>query len=154
MKISRSIVSDSLGLKESQRILQARILEWVAAPFSRGYFQPRAQTQVSCSAGRFFTSWATRGATNTGVGSYSHLQGIFPTWESNQGLLHCRQRLYQLSYQWSPSATQQTLNKPPSSFPSFLPHQHHLSPSRPYRFSPWSNSWIFMWYSISFYQEA
>ena len=37
-------------------ILQARILEWVAFPFSRGSFQPRDQTQVSCTAGRFFTS--------------------------------------------------------------------------------------------------
>ena len=37
-------------------ILQARILEWVALPFSRGSSQPRDQTQVSCIAGRFFTS--------------------------------------------------------------------------------------------------
>ena len=37
-------------------ILQARILEWVAFPFSRGSFQPRDQTQVSHTAGRFFTS--------------------------------------------------------------------------------------------------
>ena len=37
------------------RILQARILEWVAIPFSRGSSQPRDQTQVSCIAGRFFT---------------------------------------------------------------------------------------------------
>ena len=39
---------------------------------------------------------------NTGVGSLSLLQQIFPTQESNQGLLHCRQILYQLSYQGSP----------------------------------------------------
>ena len=44
-------------------ILQARILEWVAFPFSRGPSQPRDQTQVSCTAGRFFTNWATREAT-------------------------------------------------------------------------------------------
>ena len=43
-------------------ILQARILEWVAFPFSRGSSQPRDQTQVSCIAGGFFTSWATREA--------------------------------------------------------------------------------------------
>ena len=43
-------------------ILQARILEWVAFPFSRGPSQPRDRTQVSCIAGRFFTSWATREA--------------------------------------------------------------------------------------------
>ena len=39
---------------------------------------------------------------NTGVGSLSLLQGIFPTQESNRGLLHCRWMLYQLSYQGSP----------------------------------------------------
>ena len=41
-------------------ILQARVLEWVAIPFSRGSFQPRDQTRVSYIAGRFFTVWATR----------------------------------------------------------------------------------------------
>ena len=41
-------------------ILQARILEWVAVPFSRGSSQLKDQTQVSCIAGGFFTSWATR----------------------------------------------------------------------------------------------
>ena len=40
-------------------ILQARILEWVAFPSSRGSSQPRDETQVSYIAGRFFTSWAT-----------------------------------------------------------------------------------------------
>ena len=43
-------------------ILQPRILEWVAAPFSRGSSHPRNWTQVSCTAGGFFTSWATRNA--------------------------------------------------------------------------------------------
>ena len=41
-------------------ILQGRILEWVAIPFSRGSSQPRDLTQVSCTAGRFFTILATR----------------------------------------------------------------------------------------------
>ena len=41
-------------------ILQARRLEWVTIPFSRGSFWPRDQTQVSCIAGRFFIVWATR----------------------------------------------------------------------------------------------
>ena len=40
-------------------ILQARILEWVTFPFSRGSYQARDQTQVPHFAGRFFTSWAT-----------------------------------------------------------------------------------------------
>ena len=41
-------------------IFQARILEWVAIPFSRGSSQPRDRTLVSLIAGRFFTSWATQ----------------------------------------------------------------------------------------------
>ena len=40
-------------------ILQAKILEWVAIPDSPANLQPRAWTQVSCIAGRFFTIWAT-----------------------------------------------------------------------------------------------
>ena len=43
-------------------ILQARILEWVVFPFSRGSSWPRDRTQVSHIAGGFFTSWATREA--------------------------------------------------------------------------------------------
>ena len=43
-------------------ILQARTLNWVAFPFSRGSSQPRNWTQVFYIAGEFFTSWATREA--------------------------------------------------------------------------------------------
>ena len=39
--------------------LQARILEWVAMPSSRGSSQPKDWTQVSCTAGKFFTHWTT-----------------------------------------------------------------------------------------------
>ena len=39
---------------------------------------------------------------NTEVGSLSLFQGIYPTQELNQGLLHCKWILYQLSYQGSP----------------------------------------------------
>jgi len=42
------------------RILQARIVEWIAIPFSRDSSWPRDQIQVSCSTGRFFTIWTTR----------------------------------------------------------------------------------------------
>ena len=101
---SHSVVSNSLpphGLYTVHGILQARILEWVAVPFSRGSSQPKVQitspalqadslpaepqespripewiaysfsgrsswprnwTGVSCIAGGFFTSWATREA--------------------------------------------------------------------------------------------
>ena len=43
-------------------ILQPRILEWVAVPFSKRSYQPRGRTQVSGIAGGFFTSWGTREA--------------------------------------------------------------------------------------------
>ena len=43
-------------------ILQARLLERVAISFSRGSSKPRDQTQVSCTASRFFSIWATREA--------------------------------------------------------------------------------------------
>ena len=49
----------------------------------------------------FATPWNSPGQ-NTGVGSLSLLQWIFPTQESNQGLLHCRWILYHLTYQGSP----------------------------------------------------
>ena len=55
-------------------ILQARILEWVVFPFSRGSSQPRDQTQVSLITGKFFTSWATGEAHDIyGVGQKIHL---------------------------------------------------------------------------------
>ena len=43
-------------------IFQARILEWVAISFSRGSSQRRVRTQVSYTAGRFFTDWTIREA--------------------------------------------------------------------------------------------
>ena len=57
--LSHSVVSDSLRPQRLQPsvhgILQARTLEWVAVPFSRGPSPPRGRTWVSCSACRFFT---------------------------------------------------------------------------------------------------
>ena len=41
-------------------ILQARIQEWVAIPFSSGISWSKDWTRISCTAGRFFTVWATR----------------------------------------------------------------------------------------------
>ena len=69
----------------------------VAMPSSRGSFQPRDWTQVSCIVGWFFTN--SHKGSPTGVVSLSLLQPIFLTQESNHGLLHCRQILYQLNYQ-------------------------------------------------------
>ena len=99
-------------------ILQARILEWVVFPFSRGSSQPRDRTQVSWIAGSFFTSWATKEAQEYWSGSLSLLQGIFPTQKSNQGLLNCRWILYKLKYEGSPHLF--SLNQKPSSVMSYL----------------------------------
>ena len=49
---------------------------------------------------RLLCSWDSPGK-NTGVGCHLLLQGIFPTQELNQSFLHCRQILYQLSYEGS-----------------------------------------------------
>ena len=86
------------------RILQARIMEWVAFPFSRGSSLPRDWTQGSHIAGGFFTSWATREGQEDRVGRLSLLQQIFPTQELNWVLQHWRWTLYQLSYQGSSSS--------------------------------------------------
>ena len=115
-------------------IFQARILEWVAISLSRGSSRPRYWTHIFCTAGRFFTDWATRKpdswlnkwwseseshsvvsnslrphglyspwnspGQNTGLGSHSLLQGIFPTQGLNPDLPHCRWILYQLRSYW------------------------------------------------------
>ena len=64
--VSRSVASNSLGpldysppISSVHGISQARILEWITIPFSRGSSWPQNQTWVSCIAGRFFTIWAT-----------------------------------------------------------------------------------------------
>ena len=61
---SHSVVSNSLQPIDYtvHGILQARKLGWVVFTFSRGFSQPRNRTQVSCVAGRFFTSYTTREA--------------------------------------------------------------------------------------------
>ena len=83
-------------------IFQARILEWVAFPLSRRSSQPRDKTPVSHMQADSLPAEPQRKPKKSGVGSIPLLQGIFPTQELNQGLLHCRQILYQLSYQGSP----------------------------------------------------
>ena len=54
---------------------------------------------------------------NTGVGSLSLLQGIFPTQELNPGLPHCRQILYQLSHQGRPRILEWVVISSPADLP-------------------------------------
>ena len=99
------------------------ILEWVAYLFSSGSSQPRNRTSVSCIAGGEPRSPTLQADSlpaepqgklkDNGVGTQSLLHQIFPTQESNQGLLHCRQILYQLSYQESPNSVRNLANQSP-----------------------------------------
>ena len=77
-------------------ILKVRILESVAMPFSRGSSQPREIPRSPAMQADSLPPEPPGKPKNTGVGSISLFQGIFLTQESNQGLLHCRQMLYQL----------------------------------------------------------
>ena len=73
--LSCSVISNSLQHHQTPlpiRILQARILEWVAMPSSRGSSQPGDWAQVSGIAGRFFTIWSTREANNVPLASSNH----------------------------------------------------------------------------------
>ena len=105
-------------------LLEARVLERVALPFSRGSSQPRDKPMspalqadsslfellgkpkskhLGCQISGLLCPWDSPGK-NTGVGSHSLLQGIFPNQELNPGLLHYRWILYHLSHQGSPSS--------------------------------------------------
>ena len=83
-------------------ILQAIILEWVAMPSSRGFPSPGFEPRSPALQMDSLPSQPPGDPKNTGVGSLSLLQGIFLTWEFNQGLLPCRLILYQLSHKGSP----------------------------------------------------
>ena len=78
---NRSVVSDSLW---PLGLLQARILEWVAFPFSRGSSQPRDQTQVSHIVGRFFTIWATRELVQQDLNRQNQMLGSSVAFPENQ----------------------------------------------------------------------
>ena len=74
MSVSRSVVLTlcdpmdcSLPGPSVHGILQARILEWIAIPFSGVSSRPRNWTLVSCIAGGFFIIWATREAQLEGI---------------------------------------------------------------------------------------
>ena len=78
-------------------ILQARILEWVAFPSPGDFPNPGIEPRSPVLQADSLPAEPQGKPKKTGVGSLSLLQRIFPTQESNQGLLHCRQ-----SYQGSP----------------------------------------------------
>ena len=121
-------------------ILQARILEWVAVPFSRGSSQPRDQTQISCIVSRFFTIWAAREVPGVSVKSLlslsseplpsNHSNGL-PWWlRSEESTCQYRRRRFNpwvgkipWRREWQPT-------------PVFLPGKSH-GPGKLASWSPW-----------------
>ena len=83
------------GLYIVHGILQARILDWVAFPFSRGSSQPRDWTQVPHITGRCFTSWAPREALGFIWSKLKNHQWIF----SQGGTWHARRQVLQSSWE-------------------------------------------------------
>ena len=77
-------------------IFQARS-KWVAFPFSRDLPNPWIEPRSLALRADSLPAEPPGKPKNTGVGSLSLLQWIFPTQELNQGLLHCGWILYQLS---------------------------------------------------------
>ena len=134
-------------------ILQARILERIAFPFSRGFANPRIEPRSIALQGDSLLIEPQGKPKNTGVGSLSLIQQIFLTQESNWGLLHCKQIFYQLSYQgrrnlkfweikgsvWDHASENDTANPdclmrmaPPSpSFPTLKRHKRKMTGGLP-----------------------
>ena len=71
------------------------------APYCNKWNESHSVMSDSLQPHGLYSPWNSPGQ-NTGVGSFSHLQGIFPTHRSNPGLLQCRWILYQLSHKGSP----------------------------------------------------
>ena len=83
-------------------ILQARILKQVTFPSPGDLPHPGIEPRSPALQADSLPAEPQEKPKNTGVGSLSLLQGIFPTQELNWGLLHCRWILNQLSYVGSP----------------------------------------------------
>ena len=103
MKVKVTLVSNSLQphVHTVHEILQARILEWVAVPSPGDLPNPGIKPRFP-TLHNSLPAEPSGELKNTGVSSVSLLQGILPTQESNQGFLHCRKILYQLSYKGNP----------------------------------------------------
>ena len=108
-------------------IFQARVLEGVARSSSRESSQPRDRIQVSALHVNYLPTEPPGKPKNTGVGSLSLLQRIFPTQKLNQGLLYCRWILYQLSYEGSEAPYKSSL-RGLTHHPGEVPSKFGVSP--------------------------
>ena len=120
IRCSTQLVCDPMDLTV-HGIIQARILEWVAFPFSRDLPNPWIEPRSPALQADYLPAEPQGKPKNTRVGSLSLLPWIFPTQESNQGLLHCWWILYQLSYQGSPVTSEMQIK---------ITLTNHLTPFR------------------------
>ena len=117
-------------------IFQARILEWVAISFSRGYSQPRDWTQVPGIAGRCFDLWATReGISWTNVVSKSITGLIHRHWKSLVPQINWKivikwcsflRKIFQLIYMWTVDWRIPTENRILAIIWTWLPQNSYL----------------------------
>ena len=114
--------------------LQARILEWFPCPLPGDLPNPGIEHRSLELQVDSLPTEPPGKPPNTGVGSLSFLQGIFPTQKSNWGLLHCRWILYQLNYQGSPQQGFRRMQNP------FLPHCY---------FEVYLEWLIFLWLNVN-----
>ena len=95
-----------LKTKQKKKNLVNRQKTWSDISLKRIYRLQKSESHSVVSDSlwphRLYSPWNSP-CQNTGVGSLSHLQQIFPTQELNRSFLHCRWILYQLSYQGSPT---------------------------------------------------
>ena len=93
--------SDLCGQLPEQRVPVPTCLQQPATILPFGTSEIHSVVSHSLRPYGLYSPWNSPGQ-NTGVGSLSLLQGVFPTQQSNSGLSHCRQILYQLSHQGKP----------------------------------------------------
>ena len=107
-KNQRSNCQHSLDHRKSKTIPEKNLLKIVHVLKRKIIIKKKNFVKVSDSLLQplgLHSPWNSPGQ-NSGVDSHSLLQGIFPTQESNQGLLHCSWILYQLSHKGSPRILQ------------------------------------------------
>ena len=118
--LSCSIMSNSLwphGLYPTRLLFPWGFCKqeyWSGLPFPPpgDLFKPGSEPRSPAVQADSLPSESPGKPKKTGVGSLSLFQGVFPTQESNQDILHCRWILYQLSYQGSPYMLYYIINIP------------------------------------------
>ena len=95
------------------RIVQARILKWIAIPFSRGSSRPRDQTQVSCTASGFFTIQATKADMEVFESPLDckEIKPVNP--KGNQPWISIRRTDAEAPIHWPPDAKSRLIGKDP-----------------------------------------